>query len=279
MTKPVSGPLDQLAAELAVAQAAAAARSGDLDRAQQLLADGATPATAAVLDLRARVHAQRGDLAAADACWAGVQELEPDDPGARAGRALVAEVAAGRRRPRRRAAAALVAVAAVAVLGLGAGLAVRALDAPGAPPAVTPAAPSQVPAPSAAETLAGALTSPGWQVDARPDGVGVRFDATLFARSDRLTPAGAAVLADLGALLRGRDVTVSVVGHAVAVPGGPTSGGSLVGMARALVASRELATAGGLPLTSFTLSSADQSAGPAPDAAGNRTVTLVIMPR
>ncbi|WP_165034922.1 hypothetical protein [Candidatus Protofrankia californiensis] len=39
-------------------------------------------------------------------------------------------------------------------------------------------------------------------------------------------------------------------------------------------------TAGGrLPLTAFTLVSADQTQGPFPDAAHNHTVTLVITPK
>jgi serine/threonine protein kinase len=58
---------------------------------------------------------------------------------------------------------------------------------------------------------------------------------------------------------------------------GPTSGGSMVAMARALVAARELAQSSGLPLTAFTLVSADQSDVPCPaDATRNRTVSLLI---
>jgi hypothetical protein len=69
---------------------------------------------------------------------------------------------------------------------------------------------------------------------------------------------------------------VTVVGHVVAVPGGRIRGGSWVALARAQVVAARLAAESGLPLTSFTLRSADQTDGPHPWAARNRTVTLLI---
>ncbi|MDQ3402537.1 MAG: hypothetical protein M3548_03970, partial [Actinomycetota bacterium] len=58
-----------LAAELGLAEAADAARAGDYLAALRVLAqlDQDDPAR---LDLLARVHAQRGDLDAADETWA-----------------------------------------------------------------------------------------------------------------------------------------------------------------------------------------------------------------
>ena len=64
----------------------------------------------------------------------------------------------------------------------------------------------------------------------------------------------------------------------VAVPGGRTSGGSSVAHGRALRAAQQLADGSGLPLTAFTLVSADQADGPFPDAARNRTVSLLVTP-
>ncbi|HEY6424867.1 MAG TPA: hypothetical protein VIY28_16830 [Pseudonocardiaceae bacterium] len=105
------------------------------------------------------------------------------------------------------------------------------------------------------------------------------FDQGLFLPdSDRLTPAGAAKLAELGVRLAGREVSITLVGHAVAVPGGPATGGSVVGQWRAAAAAQALADGSGLPLTAFTLVAADQAQGPFPDPARNRTVTLHIAP-
>ncbi|GAB3894639.1 hypothetical protein GCM10029964_073400 [Kibdelosporangium lantanae] len=84
----------------------------------------------------------------------------------------------------------------------------------------------------------------------------------------------------MGKLLHGKDVQVDVIGHGVAVNGGPQSGGSSVALARASVAAQALAQASDLPMTAFTVASADQSAVPHPgDEARNRTVSLLVTPR
>jgi predicted Zn-dependent protease len=51
-----------------------------------------------VLDLVARVHAQRGELADADSCWARALDLDPGWEQAIAGRRRIAELQAGRYR-------------------------------------------------------------------------------------------------------------------------------------------------------------------------------------
>ena len=83
---------------ITLGQAHAAAWAGDLDRAARLLddLDAAMLSSPASLDLRARIHAQRGDLDNADTCWARVLLLHPEDPEATAGRATIARIRAGR---------------------------------------------------------------------------------------------------------------------------------------------------------------------------------------
>jgi len=79
--------------------------------------------------------------------------------------------------------------------------------------------------------------------------------------------------------LRGKDVRVTVLGHGIAVDGGPQTGGSAIAVARAAAAAQALAQVSGLPLTSFLVTTADQSASPHPgDQAKNRTVSLLVAP-
>jgi flagellar motor protein MotB len=97
-----------------VADAARLARSGRYEEAHRVLDElgGEGSEDPAVLDLLARVHAQQGELAEADACWARVQEIHeisassgsgpsPSGPGsarasARAGRRRIAALQARR---------------------------------------------------------------------------------------------------------------------------------------------------------------------------------------
>ncbi|MGW6310023.1 hypothetical protein ACWFRQ_22355 [Streptomyces niveus] len=114
MSEVTDNPVDARALhlQLAVNRAHSAARAGDLELAARLLdelgeLDGAgEPGEAgratvvAALNLRAKVHAQRGELPEADACWSRVEALAPDDPDAAAGRRTLAKIAAGRRHAR-----------------------------------------------------------------------------------------------------------------------------------------------------------------------------------
>ncbi|GAA1648195.1 hypothetical protein GCM10009733_051650 [Nonomuraea maheshkhaliensis] len=321
---------DALRTRLALDRARTAARTGDLDAALALLDSLDSTAgedVGAVLDLRARVHAQRGELDAADRCWAAVQELAPDDPAAAEGRRTIARITAGRRRTRPlvhpgRLAVAAAGVTAVvltggAVVALGSSGAgssassVRA-DAPGGRAAALEAeraALGRERAAVAAERAAvereraevaaaeerrtaaaarldarlaaitGRVSMPGLTVRRRSRDVQVRFDTGLFRQSADVSPRGRALLRALGRRMAGMDVRITVVGHAVPVPGGRTRGGSVVALGRALVAARHLAEGGGLPRTSFTLVSADQSDNPHRQATRNRTVTLRITPQ
>ncbi|WP_405821769.1 hypothetical protein OG705_18500 [Streptomyces sp. NBC_00838] len=114
-----------LSLQLTVNRAHSAARAGDLDLAARLLAglggrdvpDADHATVLAALNLRAKVHAQRGELTEADACWSRVEALAPGDPDAAAGRRTLAKIAAGRRHARPVVHTGRVAVVAAALAG------------------------------------------------------------------------------------------------------------------------------------------------------------------
>ncbi|MYS90578.1 MULTISPECIES: tetratricopeptide repeat protein [Streptomyces] len=296
-------PLDVV---LLVSRARGLARAGELGGALRLLREAEATELGGhrdVLDLRARVHAQRGETAEAAECWRRVLARHPDDPAAGAGLARL-----GRRGPmavlgRHRTRTALVAAACV-ITAVVAGT-VTTLDGPHTARADTDRAAGgrQSPGTSAtagagqeapgsgtgqekdaaaatrrAAALAEDLRAPGLRVTVHGDSVEVAFTQGLFSAGAQLTPAGARQLALLGERLGGRHPDVTVHGHAATVPGAPRSGGSVVALWRALVAARELSAASGEPLTAFTTDTADQRDAPYPDPARNRTVTLVISP-
>ncbi|MGK5740042.1 hypothetical protein [Micromonospora sp. URMC 103] len=298
--------------DLAVSRAAAAARRGELEAAANVLTGLAAQEDPAALDLLARVRAQQGRWHDADECWARVQAVDPEHAGAAEGRRAVAGILAGKRRPRPVAQPARVAVLggvlAAAALAGGA-VAVDGGD-PVRPGSTAPAAAAPSPAgiddaerrraeelarqvaqaeaerAAAAQRLtarldgiAARLTMPGVVVKRRAGTVEVYFREGLFSRDARLTDDGAVLLADVGRRLgRLDDVSITVVGHSVPVPGGRTSGGTGTALSRAQVAARELAEASDLPLTAFTLRSADQSQRPFAQETRNRTASLVLAP-
>lgn len=266
--------VDGLAHEVRLAEAAELARGGD--HAGALATLDLLPADhPGRLDLVARVHAQRGAFAEAEAAWREVLRLRPDDPAARRGCAVIGRITAGRRL--RRPVPLTGVAAAAAVLGVAlwwppAEVAVHHGSPPHRPVVVQP-----VPD-DAQDVLTRTLATPDVVVERRAGGVSVMFGEGLFAPdSTEPTPRGRQVLERWAAVLAGRDVRVTVLGHAVVVPGGPANGGSLVALARASAAAEVLAAAGGVPLTAFTVGSADQSDQPHPaDPARNRTVTLLV---
>jgi hypothetical protein len=330
--------MTEVTARLALHAAREAARAGDLDEAARLLADldsvaelgpqGREPAVGVdsvdvldrkarsdladpsrrlagadgywvdALDLKARVHAQRGEFAEADRCWARVQEFDADNAEAAAGRRTVGKILAGRRlaRPLITAGRVTVVTSTVVCVLLAGGAAWLVVHAPA--PAVAQQRDSRadelqrrLDAADAARTaaadrrlkdlnaIAAAMTMPGVTAQRRADDVQVVFDAGLFPSEVEISPSGAALLAEVGRRLAGLDVQTTVVGHSVAVPGGPANGGSAIALERAEVATQHLAGGAGLPLTAFLLSTADQTQQPFPDDARNRTVTLVISPK
>ncbi|MBB4688423.1 hypothetical protein [Amycolatopsis jiangsuensis] len=292
----MTGPGGMLEAELVLAEAADLARDGQYPAAVELLSGG--PDDPAYLDLLARVHAQSGDLDAADAAWAAVLRLRPDDPHAEAGRRVLARIRSGRlrRRPvRRKLLAGGAVVLAAAVVTGGVVLATRpAPPVAAAQPdrglraeldrlhvAQSSAAAAKTAQQQRLTDLAGALAAPDVTVTQGDGEVVVTFDQGLFG-PDAISPdpAGRAALEQWASVLKGQSVRVTVVGHGVAVAGGPAGGGSTVSLARAASAARVLATASGLPLTTFAVSSADQTASAHPDGGpeANRTVTLEVRP-
>ncbi|WP_217208076.1 hypothetical protein [Streptomyces sp. AC550_RSS872] len=307
-TSPTPGrPTDALRVVLLVSRARAAARAGDLDGALRLLHETDDPALADhldVLDLLARVHAQRGESVRAAEYWRRVQQQRPDDPAASAGLATIDRL--GRRGPRaalaRHRARTALAAAVCVVAAITACTVVLTDDAGGGP---------QRPAPSQADraeqlaqrldaehrarqeqerarasarradtvaALARDLRAPGIEAAVHGDSVEVTFTDGLFSEADRLTPVGAERLAVLGDRLAGRQADVEILGHTATVPGAPDSGGSVLSLWRALVAARELSAASGTPLTAFTTASADQRDAPYAGVARNRTVTVLITP-
>ncbi|GAA2836363.1 tetratricopeptide repeat protein [Crossiella cryophila] len=285
--------LTELTAALAAAEAAVLAREGKHGEALEVLAAQADDQPV-VLDLQARVHAQLGDLAAADRAWKRVLELRPADPAALAGCALIAEITEGRRRRKPvpllalgGAAATVLVVAAAVVVPIalsGNTEAVPVATATSGPPvSSTPPSP---PVSSAAgdQRLAGlaeTLAAPGIQVRRGERELRIVFEDGLFQPGgNRFTAAGRRVLTEWARRLRGAAVRVTVLGHGVALPGGPASGGSTVALGRASAAAAVLAGPG-LPLSAITVATAEQAEAPfaGPDAAArNRTVVVVVAP-
>ncbi|MBV8996277.1 MAG: tetratricopeptide repeat protein [Pseudonocardiales bacterium] len=244
---PVGLSAGALAAELVVARAGLAARRGDLSAAMRLLRD-VDVLTPAGLDLLARIHAQRGEFAEADECWVQVQQLDPDNEHAAAGRQTIAEMGTVGHRGRRLARsihAGALGAAAACVVATGAVVWFVAARPPPGPPSVVPVqqhrVDSAISRAAAIAALARDLALPGIQVEAHPDHVRVSFEQGLFASSDRLTPYGAQLLTALGQRLAGHNPPTTVICHTDTVSEGSSSGGSVVALARALVAARELA--------------------------------------
>ncbi|MFC5212756.1 hypothetical protein [Streptomyces coerulescens] len=302
-----TAPADSLRVALLVSRASTAARSGDLDGALRMLHEVDDPLVADhrdVLDLLARVYAQRGEMARAAECWRGVRQRQPADAAASAGLARIDRLggrgpraALARHRARTALAAAVCAVAAITACTVvlidtadgrpgqpGPAQADRAqriaerLDAERRAERDRERALAAARRAEAAEALAGELTAPGISPVAHGDSVEVAFADGLFSEGAELTPVGAERLAGLGERLAGRKVRVEIHGHTAVVPGAPTSGGSVLSLWRALVAARELSAAADRPLTEFTTASADQRDAPFAGVARNRTVTVVVTP-
>ncbi|MFC8798484.1 OmpA family protein [Promicromonospora sp. NPDC057138] len=299
--------------EAAVVEATLSARAGRYDTARRLLdtLGGEDSDDVEVLDLLARVHAQRGDLARADACWARVEHLDPDHAGAREGRRRIRATWAGKR-PRAGVAAGAAAVCLLLVGGgaaVGWALAPRQAAEQGSDPAVAEAltrlrqevselASAQRDGPTSADgttpddgtalrELRGALGDPRWttRLDARS--VVVTFREPVFlAGGAETSGSGADMLAGLAGRLGGLavDVDVTVVGHTsdtAPVPGSPYADNAEVGLARALAAAQVLSSDSGIPLSAVGVASAGDVDPPYPntDEAGrtrNQTVTVVI---
>ncbi|GHH66195.1 hypothetical protein [Promicromonospora soli] len=289
--------------EAAVVEAARHARAGRYDPALRLLdtAGGQDSGDVEVLDLLARVHAQRGDLARADACWASVERLDPEHAGARDGRRRIRETWAGRRST----GGAAVGAAAACLLLAGGGAAVGWALAPGptsdqgADPAVAQeltrlrhevgelraTAPSASPSPSgggptsegamsedraALEEVRDALVDPRWTTTLDARSVVVTFrDPVFLAGGAETSERGGDMLEGLADRLGDlADVEVTVVGHTsdtVPVPGGPYANNAEVGLVRALAAAQVIASGSGIPLGAVDVASVGDVDPPYPN--------------
>ncbi|MGH3721126.1 MAG: OmpA family protein [Pseudonocardiaceae bacterium] len=293
-----------------LARAAHLARRGRYAEAHRVLDElgGRDSIDPDLLDLLARVHAQQGELAAADECWARVQQLGVDESGSRDGRRLIAQIHARRHRQRTGRAVGVVAV----VLLAGAGIAGAVVARPGQ--STDQALSSELrETKTAIGDLArqvGDLQNRLDQVTLRPEralqdlraelaGSGlilrsesgtlvVTFPVGLFPSGAVLSAEGQRALADLGAHLGrfSRDVSFTVVGHTDDIPVAPNSrytDNADLGFARARVAAQELSAHSGLPLTTFTVTSSGAADPPFPNSTTesrnqNRTVILLVRP-
>ncbi|TYK47017.1 tetratricopeptide repeat protein [Actinomadura decatromicini] len=284
--------------EAALAQARTLARAGRYTEAAELLGG---EHDVAVLDLRARIHAQQGRWDEADRCWAEAAALAPGDRSAAEGRRRIAEIRARAARPGRvrvargavRAGGALAALLALAML---ADLWLDRADTPGrvavaAPPATAApsgspsVSPSASPAPDPLDGLH--LRTPGVRVVRRDGELAVTFDRGLFERDATLTRRGRATLRELGERLRpeaGR-LAVAVIGHTdrTAVrPGGGYASNAELGMLRVTVVREVLSAAAGIPAVRFSTSTLAGALPPfpdggvAPDDPRDRTVSMRI---
>jgi hypothetical protein len=238
------------------ARAAELARAGEHDAAVRILDGlGRDPDT---LDLLARVHAQRGDFAAAAEVWSEVLAQEPANPSALAGTKLITAITEGKRRARPLPLA-VIGSTAVVVAALAGVLVAQQTPAP--PPLPTAAPPSPAtqsaavtpdPREAALRSLMTELAGADVRLEQHDDGVRVVFQRGMFLPdSTELSQEGRGQLERWGRLLRGKEVRVTVLGHGVVVPGGPTTGGSATALARAAAAVEVLADAGEQPATTF----------------------------
>ncbi|WP_327640564.1 hypothetical protein OHB24_19910 [Kribbella sp. NBC_00482] len=295
--------------QVALARAAELARQGDLSGAATLLADLDDPSVE-VLDLLARIRAQQKRWDEADALWAQVEKSGAGASvvdGAVAGRRMVA----GIRGHRRAARPVLPVVGAVVLVGAVVAGGAVFLGGRGDEPVAQPTqVQTPTPTPSvdtgaeeraaelarrlaaleaqrraeAAATagkldmIARRVAGAGVLVQREKGAVRVVFTEGVFAAGTDLSTSGERALDVLGQRLPGLKATITVTGYSVVVPGGTNSGGSRTALLRARVATQQLSTASGLPLTAFTMQSGDQAHPPYRTDAQNRTVTVTLTP-
>ncbi|MFC9975880.1 OmpA family protein [Spirillospora sp. NPDC127200] len=266
--------------EVALAQARELARRGRLAEAGELLDEAYhdTEPDPAYLDLRARVHAQQGDLARADECWAQAQRLSPENTTYAEGRRRIARMRTGRRLPP---------ILAAGAAGLLAGAAATALLAGGDGEARAPAAaatttaPAPASPPPAEDVLAGLdMAMPGVRERRTPGEIAVTFDRGLFGRDTALTREGRAQLDRVADRMRphaGR-LRLTVLGHTDALPlrgGGPYAGNMELAEARAAVVREALRERAAVPTAAITVSALGPAVPPDRGRAA-RTVSIRI---
>ncbi|MFC4628304.1 OmpA family protein [Promicromonospora alba] len=296
----------------AVADAALHARAGRYDDARRLLdaVGGQDSDDVAVLDLLARVHAQRGDLTRADACWARVERLDPEHAGALDGRRRIRTMWSGKRPG----GGLMLGAAAACLLLAGGGVATGwALASRPADQQADPAVAQELtqlrhdlnqirtatPPPSDGATAEGttsreaalrevrdALGDPRWTTTLDARSVLVTFRDPVFeAGGAETSRGGAGTLTSLAGRLRDlADVEVTVVGHTsdtAPVPGSRYRDNAEVSLARALAAAQVVSSGSGIPLSAIDVAGAGDVDPPYPNTdeanrTRNQTVTVAI---
>jgi flagellar motor protein MotB len=302
---------DLAAVGTVVADAALHARAGRYDAARRLLdtVGGQDSDDVEVLDLLARVHAQRGDLPQADACWARVEQLDPEHAGALDGRRRIRAIWSGQRTGGGLVLGAAAACLLLAGSGVATGWALASRPADQAEPAVAQELAqlrqdlnrirTATPPPSDGATAEGttsreaalrevrdALGDPRWTTTLDARSVLVTFRDPVFeAGGAETSRSGADTLTGLAGRLRDlADVEVTVVGHTsdtAPVPGSRYRDNAEVGLARALAAARVVSSGSGIPLSAVDVASAGDVDPPYPNTdeanrARNQTVTVAI---
>ena len=295
--------------QAAIAEATHHARAGRYDDARLAL-EHLGDDDVAVLDLLARINAQQGNLAAADAYWAGVQHLDDAHTGAREGRQRIRQIWAGTRNGTSRGIG--IGVAVLLLVGTGA-VAAQTLNPaePAADPGVadeldrlaegidalrsadaadesTPTAPAPVDPEAALQTAQEALDDPRWTTDIEGASVAVTFNASIFPGGGTELPESSRdLLSDVGAAIEGLDgAAITVVGHTNDIPTGNGSryeDNTELGLARALAAAETLAAAIDVPLNAISVATSGDDDPPYPntteaDRLKNQTVTLLVTP-
>ncbi len=284
-------------ARLVLAQAARLARRGDYRPAEALLGEAARAASgprADILDLRARIHAQQGRMAEAEALWREALSLDPGNSDIQAALVALARPSGGRIHLVGLAARSL----AVVVVLLLAGTVVaqrRELGHVRAGSPAPPPAPADIAAPRVAandallDSLAGALAHLGELGVVRGDqALEVRFREGLFGEGAAFRTGAHELIARIARSMAPQEgrVGVLVVGHTDPIPlraGSAYSSNLALGLARATRVAGLLLEAGTLPAALVTAQSLGDASPPfLGDAAGdnrrNRTVTLHITP-
>lgn len=283
-----AAPADRLAGEALLAKAAGLARAGRRSEALRVLSGA--DAVPGARDLRARVYAQAGRFADAEAEWRRVIEADPANEASLAGLRRIAALQRGRTTGRR-AYAAAVAVAIVLLL----------LWAPWAggegaePPRPTPGAGevradvaalradvaalrgdlARLAAPARDVPPAAEFDLPGVRARTVDGALTLSFEEGLFAAGAALKPGSAQVLAALGEVLQAyaNRVSVHVTGYTddVPVPPGERYRDNVaLGIDRARIVADRLRAAG-LPADALLISSPGGQGAPYPnDGVRNR---------
>lgn len=298
---------DSHARRASLATAAQLARQGRYAEAHRVLGElgGRDSNDLDLLDLLARVHAQQGELAAADECWARAQEFGADESGLREGRRLIAQIHARRYRRRTGRVVGVMALAVILLVGSIVARSGQSTDsallselretqtakddlARQVGDLQTRLDQVTLQPERALRNIHGALAGSGLILRSESGVLVVTFPVGLFRDGAALSADGQRALADLGAHLSrfGGNMLFTVIGHTDDIPVSPNSryiDNMDLGFVRARVATQELSAYSRLPLNRFAVTSSGGADPPFPNSTAesrkqNRTVILWMRP-